>query len=164
MPASATPHIAPLSDRQLKVRDHGLLASVAFLVVMPLAVIIPRLFRTFTNRWWPVHWLLNSVVSGSLIIASWVKIGHHQHEVVDPHMRIGFIIFGLCLGQVILGTVIHYGSPPAGNVVKYSWWILTVGFWVLYILGLLLLPRQHKQEAKRKLSQLYKEQSSVEMF
>ncbi len=39
-----------LSDYEKKVRDHALLAGIAFLVLIPVGVLIPRYLRAFTNR------------------------------------------------------------------------------------------------------------------
>jgi hypothetical protein len=39
-----------MSDYRDHVRNHALLAGIAFLVVIPLGVLIPRYLRTFTNR------------------------------------------------------------------------------------------------------------------
>jgi hypothetical protein len=39
-----------LTEYEKKVRSHALLVAIAFLVVLPLGVLIPRYLRTFTNR------------------------------------------------------------------------------------------------------------------
>ncbi|KAI0288575.1 hypothetical protein BC826DRAFT_680155 [Russula brevipes] len=110
---SSTPGAPPSGfgssdQREATIRTHAYLAATTFLVVMPLGVLIPRYFRTFTNRWWHAHWVLNSVVSGSLIIAAWVKGNQAQRGSMDTHKRIGLVIFGLCIAQMSLGTFIHY--------------------------------------------------------
>ncbi|KAF8265349.1 hypothetical protein EI94DRAFT_1736019 [Lactarius quietus] len=104
-----------LSEYEKRVRDHGLLAGIAFLVLIPVGVLIPRYLRTFTNRWWWGHWITNFIVAGPLIIAAWV-MGHKAHKMTDSpmdhHKRIGFFIFGLYIAQVTLGAVIHFVRIP----------------------------------------------------
>jgi hypothetical protein len=39
-----------LTEYEKKVRNHALLVGIAFLVIVPLGVLIPRYLRTFTNR------------------------------------------------------------------------------------------------------------------
>jgi hypothetical protein len=39
-----------LTEYETKVRNHALLAGIAFLVIVPIGVLIPRYLRTFTNR------------------------------------------------------------------------------------------------------------------
>jgi len=100
-----------LSEYEKRVRDHGLLAGIAFLVLIPVGVLIPRYLRTFTNQWWWGHWITNFLISGPLVIAAWV-MGHKAHNLsdspMDHHKNIGFIIFGLYIGQVALGVFIHF--------------------------------------------------------
>jgi len=100
-----------LSEYEKRVRDHGLLAAIAFLVLIPVGVLIPRYLRTFTNRWWWGHWITNFLISGPLVIAAWV-MGHNAHKLShapnDHHKRIGVVIFGLYIAQVALGALIHY--------------------------------------------------------
>ena len=116
-----------------KARVHACLASVTFLVVLPLGVLIPRYFRTFTTksviprssagvffpiliptvlRWWLAHWVLNGFVSFPLIIISWVKgvnasgngpMDHHQ--VSKFCFVVGPIYDSVCRVQKI-GTII----------------------------------------------------------
>lgn len=38
------------TTRAQSIRNHGLLASIAFLVLMPLGTLIARYFRTFTTK------------------------------------------------------------------------------------------------------------------
>jgi len=176
------------------VRDHGLLASIAFLVLIPSGVLFTRYVRTFTTKWWLVHSLLSGFIPGSLIIASWVKanqISGERRGSASAHTRIGFVIFGLYITQIVLGLFIHFvrvktflfgGSRPPQNYIhallgltivalaeyqiydgiysewpkftgnpisasaKHAWLALMIVFWSLYAFGLLLLPRQYRQE------------------
>ena len=97
-----------LSEYEKRVRDHGLLAAIAFLVLIPVGVLIPRYLRTFTNRlvltpaahpeapcestlthlycrWWWGHWITNFLISGPLVFAAWA-MGHKAHELTDSPM------------------------------------------------------------------------------
>jgi hypothetical protein len=100
-----------LSEYEKRVRDHGLLAAIAFLVLIPVGVLIPRYLRTFTNRWWWGHWITNFLISGPLVIAAWV-MGHKAYKLsdspMDHHKTIGFVIFGLYIAQVTLGAFVHF--------------------------------------------------------
>jgi len=178
------------------MRDHGLLASVVFLVLMPSGILFVRYVRTFTTKWWFVHSLLSGFIPGSLIIASWVKAHQISGETprrASAHTRIGFVIFGLSITQIVLGLFIHFvpvkpflfgGSRPPQNYIhpllgltivglaeyqiydgiysewpkftgnpisesaKHAWLALMIVFWSLYAFGLLLLPRQYRQERR----------------
>jgi ABC-type phosphate transport system permease subunit len=39
-----------LTEYEKKVRTHALLMGIAFLVIIPIGVLIARYLRTFTNR------------------------------------------------------------------------------------------------------------------
>ncbi|KAH9060388.1 hypothetical protein EDB83DRAFT_2224358 [Lactarius deliciosus] len=104
-----------LSEYEKRVRDHGLLAAIAFLVIIPVGVLIPRYLRTFTNRWFWGHAITNFLVSGPLVFAAWAmgsKASDLTDSPMDHHKKIGYVIFGLYIGQVVLGTFIHYVRIP----------------------------------------------------
>jgi len=104
-----------LSEYEKRVRDHGLLAAIAFLVLIPVGVLIPRYLRTYINRWWWGHAITNFLISGPLVIAAWV-MGHRAHKLTDSpmdhHKTIGFAIFGLYIAQVVLGAIVHFVRIP----------------------------------------------------
>ncbi|KAH9975367.1 hypothetical protein BGW80DRAFT_1169461 [Lactifluus volemus] len=95
-------------------RAHAILASVTFLVVLPLGVLIPRYFRTFTTKWWIAHWVFNGFVAFPLIIASWVKAvkASGTGGPLDHHQKIGTIIFCLYIIQIIIGAFVHFVRIP----------------------------------------------------
>jgi len=98
-----------------RVREHALLASAAWLVVIPIGTLLPRYIRTFTTaRWWLAHAFLNLIVSGSLLLASWMVLEPELHfkTRTDIHKRVGFTIFGLYFAQCLLGLFIHYIRMP----------------------------------------------------
>ncbi|KAI9442739.1 hypothetical protein H4582DRAFT_1809761 [Lactarius indigo] len=184
-----------LSEYEKRVRDHGLLAAIAFLVIIPVGVLIPRYLRTFTNRWFWGHSITNFLFSAPLVFAAWAmgsKAGDLTDSPMDHHKRIGYVIFSLYIVQVVLGAFIHYiripfpflGHRPPQNYIhallgltilamanyqvhygiyvewplmtgdihpvkqsaKHAWLALVIVFWSLYVIGLVLLPRQYTQE------------------
>jgi len=104
-----------LSEYEKRVRDHGLLAAIAFLIVMPLGVLLPRYVRTYVNQWWWGHAIFNFIISGPLVFAAWVmgeKAHHLTHAPMDHHKRVGYAIFYLYITQVVLGAFIHFIRIP----------------------------------------------------
>ncbi|KAH9036676.1 hypothetical protein EDB84DRAFT_1269003 [Lactarius hengduanensis] len=94
---------------------HGLLAGISFLVVLPAGVLIARYTRTFTNRWFHAHWIVNFLVGCPLILAAWVlgkKAHNFGHASLTPHGKRGLFVIGLYIAQLVLGLVIHYIHIP----------------------------------------------------
>jgi len=129
-----------------RVRGHALLASAAWLVVIPIGTLLPRYIRTFTTaRWWLAHAFLNFVVSGPILLASWMilKPELHPHSKMPPdiHKRVGLIIFGLYIAQCVLGLFIHYvripfpilGSRPPQNYIHAIIGLATIGLAVYQV-------------------------------
>ncbi|KAI9510101.1 hypothetical protein F5148DRAFT_1147824 [Russula earlei] len=75
------------SEHEERARAHGILASVAFLIIVPLGVLIPRYLRTFSNRWWWAHWLINLLVAAPLIFAGWAmaKSANNISQLSENH-------------------------------------------------------------------------------
>ncbi|KAI0291150.1 hypothetical protein BC826DRAFT_1023950 [Russula brevipes] len=97
------------------IRNHALLAGIAFLVVIPLGVLIPRYLRTFTNRWWWVHLVINFIVASPLVFASWGMAARANGifpTPIDHHKKVGYTIFGLYIAQFVLGVFIHSVRVP----------------------------------------------------
>jgi len=185
----------PLSEYEKRVRDHALLATIAFMILLPIGVLIPRYWRTFSNRWWWLHWVINLFFSAPIAyaaLAMGVSANHLSLYPIDHHKRVGYAIFTLYSLQLLLGIFIHtvrtpglfilhrppqnylhaafgltilamagyqvhYGLyiqwpsltgdiHPVPESAKHAWLALLIVFWALYVLGLLLLPRQYKQE------------------
>ncbi|TFY80455.1 hypothetical protein EWM64_g3556 [Hericium alpestre] len=187
----------PLTPLEKKARNHGLLLSVGFLIFVPLGVLVARYARTFTNKWWFGHWIINFIISSPLIFAGWA-LGHQATNMSglghfnDTHKKVGLTLLVLYCFQLVLGIFIHFIRTPAlfimhrspqnyfhailgfailalaaynihyglytewmfvtGNLhpvpmsAKDAWLALMIIFWALYGIGLLLLPRQWKQE------------------
>jgi len=190
--------IIPLSPLEIKARNHAILCTVGFLILLPLGVLLARYARTFTRRWFWGHAVLQLVVAGPVIFAGW-KLGHDLANELegfatlhDPHQNIGIALLALYVTQLLLGTIIHFvkmqglfrGHRPPQNYLHvalglailalaayqvhygltiewvfategihvvpdsamHAWLALIIVFWVLYFLGMALLPRQFSRE------------------
>jgi len=187
----------PLSPLEIKARNHALLCSIGFLVLLPLGVLLARYARTFTRRWFWGHAVMQLVISGPVIFAGWA-MGHNVaielelEFLYDPHQQIGIALLALYVTQLLVGTLIHFvkvpglfrGHRPPQNYLhvalglailalaayqvhyglyiewlfatgglhqvpeaaKNAWLALIIVFWVLYFLGMALLPRQFSRE------------------
>ncbi|KAH9962075.1 hypothetical protein BGW80DRAFT_1356681 [Lactifluus volemus] len=89
--------------------------SISFLILIPIGVLIPRYLRTFTNRWWWAHWIINFLITSPLIFAAWglaVRARHLSHLPMDHHTRVGYAIISLYIAQILLGAFIHFVRVP----------------------------------------------------
>ncbi|KAE9405557.1 hypothetical protein BT96DRAFT_916027 [Gymnopus androsaceus JB14] len=190
---------SPLSPFESKARIHAHVAFFAFVVALPIGVLIPRYLRTFkwSKSWlWP-HLIVNFFLTGPLVFYAFA-LGYQvtsespTPHFSDPHQKGGLALLILYLLQVSLGAFIHWvkipfrfpgGRPPqnylhailgltiialaswqthyglwtewaliTGNAHPVNWrckhfWLgIMISIWSLYAIGLLLLPRQLKQE------------------
>ncbi|KAJ7432186.1 hypothetical protein B0H11DRAFT_2079454 [Mycena galericulata] len=107
----------PLTPIEIKARNHAVISTVGFLILLPLGVLLPRYARTFVRQWFWGHAIMQLVISGPVIFAGWA-IGHSlSHElqmnaVQDPHQKIGVALLALYVTQLLLGTIIHYVKMP----------------------------------------------------
>ncbi|KAJ8487440.1 hypothetical protein ONZ45_g14338 [Pleurotus djamor] len=205
-------HVA-LQPQEVLARNHALLCSIGYLVLLPLGTLFARYTRTFTNKWFYGHATWQLLIGGPVIFAGWalgtqihnelgyttmvtphsVNLTHviHAMELTNNLQKIGIAVMVLYVIQLILGIVIHFFKPtwfggrrPPQNyfhaiiglamlaLAAYqvhlgltqewvlasgglhqvpmsavsAWIALIVIFWVLYMLGLALLPRQYKRE------------------
>ncbi|KAA1472398.1 hypothetical protein DENSPDRAFT_838654 [Dentipellis sp. KUC8613] len=113
----------PLTDLEKKARNHGLISSIAFLIFLPLGVLVARHVRTFSNGWWFAHWITNFIISGPLIFAGWA-LGHQTTSqsftgghFKDRHQKIGLALLILYLVQLFMGAFIHFVRTPSIFVV-----------------------------------------------
>ncbi|KAH8077492.1 hypothetical protein BXZ70DRAFT_697161 [Cristinia sonorae] len=106
----------PLFPYQKKLVSHGIVSVIGYLVLLPLGIFIARYLRTFTPKWFYAHWIVQSIVSGPFIIASFAlahsataesESGHYN----DKHKKWGLAIFILYWIQFALGTFIHFVKP-----------------------------------------------------
>ncbi|TFK68344.1 hypothetical protein BDN72DRAFT_841918 [Pluteus cervinus] len=102
---------------EVMARNHALLCSIGFLILLPLGVLVARYVRTFTNKWFYSHATIQLVLAGPLIVAGYA-LGHQtttmleQPQFADPHQKVGLILFVLYLFQVLLGAFIHFVKFP----------------------------------------------------
>jgi hypothetical protein len=95
---------------------HGLLAGLSFMVILPTGILVARYLRTFTNRWYHAHWIINLALGFPLILAAWA-MGRNAHYYgqggsLSPHGKRGLLIIGLYIAQLVLGLFIHYIRIP----------------------------------------------------
>ncbi|KAI0319854.1 hypothetical protein OF83DRAFT_720091 [Amylostereum chailletii] len=108
----------PLIPVEKTARTHAILISIGFLIFLPLGVLTARYLRTFTNRWWFAHWMINFAISAPLIFAGWamghkaVNEGFKPGHFNDTHKRMGLAIMILYLVQFTLGGFIHFVRMP----------------------------------------------------
>ncbi|KAJ7151959.1 hypothetical protein C8R46DRAFT_1121630 [Mycena filopes] len=190
----------PLSSFENKARNHAHIMFFAYLVALPLGIVIPRYLRTFIRgpHWFWPHAIMNFFVTAPLILTGFA-LGYQTTTTsglphfTDPHQKVGLALLIMYLVQVSLGAFIHWikfpfrfpgGRHPqnylhavlglaiialaswqthyglwtewaliTGNVhpvssrCQHFWLGIVVVVWSIYGLGLLLLPRQYKQEA-----------------
>ncbi|KAF5375724.1 hypothetical protein D9615_009353 [Tricholomella constricta] len=187
----------PLTPLEQKAKAHAILSTIGFLILLPIGVLVARFTRTFSNKWWTAHWIIQLAISGPVIFVGWalgyqttetLKMGHFM----DAHQATGLALIILYLVQLVLGTFIHYfkfpslfrGRRPPQNYfhvflglvifilaaaqvysglytewnialgglhqvpqsAKKAWLAFIIVFWVLYAIGMALLPRQMRQE------------------
>lgn len=110
--------VLPLSQVEKDARNHALLCSIGFLILLPLGSLTARYLRTLTNGWWFGHWLTNFVVAGPVIFAGWAlgykttNEGFTGGHFNDPHKRIGLTLLILYCIQLLLGMFIHFFRVP----------------------------------------------------
>jgi hypothetical protein len=127
----------PLTSIEVMARNHAIVSTVGFLILLPLGVLLARYARTFTRRyvlfspldvypshefidddsWFWGHAVMQLVISGPVIFAGWA-MGHslantlELESLYDPHQQIGIALLAMYVTQLLLGTVIHYVKMP----------------------------------------------------
>ncbi|KAJ3994413.1 hypothetical protein F5050DRAFT_517741 [Lentinula boryana] len=190
----------PLQPLEIMAKNHAILATTGFLILLPLGVLIARYARTFTPVWFPVHFVIQLFLSGPVILSAWyygwktsdvLGLGHF----LDPHQKMGLVLLILYVFQLFLGFFTHFiklrspfgpGTRPPQNyfhvflglvilvlaaeqvhyglyiewafatgglhvvpmAAKRAWIALIVIFWVLYLVGLALVPKQYSREKR----------------
>ncbi|KAJ6609094.1 hypothetical protein B0H10DRAFT_2165067 [Mycena sp. CBHHK59/15] len=99
-------------------RNHAILCTIGFLILLPLGVLLARYARTFTQRWFWGHAVMQFIISGPVIFAGWA-MGYQLATKLeltglhDPHQNIGIALLALYLTQLLMGTFIHYVKTPS---------------------------------------------------
>ncbi|KAJ6583005.1 hypothetical protein DFH09DRAFT_1245911 [Mycena vulgaris] len=108
----------PLNSIEIMARNHAILCTVGFLILLPLGVLLARYARTFSRRWFWGHAVMQLVISGPVIFAGWA-MGHDlsvkllMEDYNDPHQKIGIALLAMYVTQLLLGAFIHYVKMPA---------------------------------------------------
>ncbi|KIK63346.1 hypothetical protein GYMLUDRAFT_41071 [Collybiopsis luxurians FD-317 M1] len=109
----ATLGAGPLLPLEVMARNHAILATTGFLILLPIGALIPRYLRTFTPAWFPVHFAIQLFLSGPVIFAAWyygwktsdvLGLGHF----LDPHQKMGLVLLILYVFQLLLGLFTHF--------------------------------------------------------
>ncbi|KIJ39421.1 hypothetical protein M422DRAFT_257740 [Sphaerobolus stellatus SS14] len=120
VPTSAN---APLRGFEKTIIVHGIMSTVAFLLVLPAGIYLARFTRTFNNKWYTGHWIIQGVLGGLTVVIG-VGLGFLADNQVpeereSPHKDIGKVILFLYFAQCALGAFIHFvkirfrwGRPP----------------------------------------------------
>eukprot|EP00914_Ancora_sagittata_P012730 GHVO01024522.1.p1 GENE.GHVO01024522.1~~GHVO01024522.1.p1 ORF type:complete len:154 (+),score=2.61 GHVO01024522.1:672-1133(+) len=103
----------PLSPLEVMARNHAILATTGFLILLPIGVLIPRYTRSFTPAWFPIHFVIQLFLSGPVIFSAWyygwqtseaLQLGHF----LDPHQKMGLVLLILYVIQLALGLFTHF--------------------------------------------------------
>lgn len=91
------------------VTAHGILATAAFLFVVPAAVFMARFYHRNPRTALRFHiWLqiLNVLLSTAAIILAFNVVGR-ERSLTNPHHGIGVALYALVMLQAFGGSVIH---------------------------------------------------------
>lgn len=103
----------PFLPYQKLIIAHAAIVSLGFLILLPSGVLLARLTRTYNNKWFKGHWILQFGLAGPAIIIGCVLgfLAVHEQgggETHTPHKKIGQILLALYLVQCALGAFIHF--------------------------------------------------------
>lgn len=107
----------PLSPFEQTLKTHAIMCSLGFLVLLPIGVLIARLTRTFTNKWFYAHEIFQLILAGPIILVGWY-FGHKAANTLGDgnfshtHGRIGVTLLVGYVAQLALGIIIHQFKTP----------------------------------------------------
>ncbi|KAF9067966.1 hypothetical protein BDP27DRAFT_1225111 [Rhodocollybia butyracea] len=108
----------PLTFLEVQAKNHALLSTIGFLILLPFGVLVARYARTFTPVWFPVHAAFQLLFSGPVIFAGWYY-GHRTATLMglphfnDPHEKTGLALLILYVIQLVLGLFTHFVKLPS---------------------------------------------------
>ncbi|KAF9262555.1 hypothetical protein L218DRAFT_390243 [Marasmius fiardii PR-910] len=110
-------NISSISTLENQAKNHAILCTTGFLILLPVGALTARFARTFTHHWFRIHAILQSLVTGPIIIVGWYYGWATSEEIgrghfVDPHQRLGLALLVLHIFQVFLGIFIHWVKRP----------------------------------------------------
>jgi len=113
----------PFKPYQKIIIVHASLCAFGFLVLLPSGIFLARFTRTWNNKWFTGHWIIQGGAGAATIIVG-ILLGFlavHEHGVDIPsrHKTIGKVLLVLYILQCSLGAFIHFvkirfrfGRPP----------------------------------------------------
>ncbi|PQE22204.1 hypothetical protein CJF32_00004588 [Rutstroemia sp. NJR-2017a WRK4] len=113
---------------------HGVLASLAYVILFPTGAIAIRMFNFRNLLWFHAWWMVTTYMLAltSLGMAAW--LAYWTHNLGSAHAIIGFIVAGCLALQPITGLVHHilYKRRGRPNTATYPhvWWgraVITLG-------------------------------------
>ncbi|KAF7376653.1 CBD9-like protein [Mycena sanguinolenta] len=105
----------PLTPYQRMIVAHAVFCVAGFALLLPTGVLLARYLRTFSPSWYTGHWIAQFGIAGPTIITG-VALGFKAsgpvgYTIMDPHKKMGIIIFSLYCVQCVVGALIHYVKP-----------------------------------------------------
>ncbi|RXW25643.1 hypothetical protein EST38_g232 [Candolleomyces aberdarensis] len=107
-----------LTSNQRTLFAHAIIATLGFLLFLPIGALLPRYLRTFVAgpTWFKSHWIIQFLFGGITIIIG-VALGiagvsnRGAVHVNTTHKRLGIVLFALYFLQVGIGAFIHWVKP-----------------------------------------------------
>ncbi|KAJ2918043.1 hypothetical protein MD484_g2374, partial [Candolleomyces efflorescens] len=107
-----------LTSNQRTLFAHAIIATLGFLLFLPIGALLPRYLRTFVAgpTWFKSHWIIQFLFGGITIIIG-VALGiagvsnRGALHVNTTHKRLGVVLFALYFLQVGVGAFIHWVKP-----------------------------------------------------
>ncbi|KAG7092252.1 hypothetical protein E1B28_008617 [Marasmius oreades] len=129
----------PYTTHELLVLGHGILASIGFLVLLPIGSLAARWTRTITPKWFKVHHISNYLLGLPVISIGWflgplAVFDAQATHFLDAHQICGLLLFGLYLLQILLGRYIHAkrklpgrSAHPPSNILHACFGLTVIG-------------------------------------
>lgn len=98
-PVTSPSGTLPLTSNQRMILAHGIILSLAFLLLLPIGALQARLLRTIVpgKVWFTAHWVLQWPISGTLIIIGFALAVAEVQNVGKKHFVAGHQV---CLFQL----------------------------------------------------------------
>lgn len=137
----------PLTPSQKVFVAHGVLLTLAFMVILPLGALQARMFRTFVpGKWWfMAHWILQWPLSSVFIIVGLALAVREvdklqSDEQGSTHKKCGIALVIVYVVQCCYGGVIHFYKPakvtrrPLQNYghAVLGLLVIALSFWQVY--------------------------------
>ncbi|KIJ39420.1 hypothetical protein M422DRAFT_49570 [Sphaerobolus stellatus SS14] len=102
----------PFQVYQKTIIAHAAVVTFGFLFLLPSGVLLARYTRTWNNKWFTGHWILQSGIGGLFcivgIILGFIAVHQHGVDIPSTHKTIGKILLVLYVLQCSLGAFIHF--------------------------------------------------------